>query len=229
MNQKNYNFVSILNLIFSKMLSLLLQKPIRLLFLTSIGFFFSISLLVAQNNDDSNISQKLKKILSALSYQEKIDILNYAQQLRDAEPDELILKIFDQLPTTEKKYILEYARYRQNGTTEELNLPVATTQVEWSQKIYDFGKVQEGKNSIILFKFTNKGESPYKIKNVKSSCDCTITNYPTQEIEPGETATLVVEFNSKDKMGEVNQGIVVYDNSSPNMRSILYIKGEVVK
>ncbi len=188
-----------------------------------------MTVISAQSNDDSNVGQKLKKILSGLSYQEKIDILNYAQQLRDAEPDELILRIVEQLPAAEKKYILEYARYRQNGTTEELNLPVATTQVEWSQKIYDFGKVQEGKNTIMLFKFTNKGEAPYKIKNVKSSCDCTITNYPTQEIEPGDTATLVVEFNSKDKMGEVNQGIVVYDNSSPNMRSILYIKGEVIK
>jgi hypothetical protein len=45
---------------------------------------------------------------------------------------------------------------------------------------------------------------------------------------PGESLTMRVEFNSSGKRGRSQPGIIVYDNSSPNLRNILYLDGEVV-
>lgn len=177
--------------------------------------------------EDNVSSAKLKKILTSLTYQDKLDILNYAHQLRDVEPDDLILKIFDQLPSSEKKYVIDYAKYRLEGPPTELIVPETTT-VEWDMKEHDFEKIIEGKTYVALFKVTNTGDSPYQISNVRSSCDCTVTNYPKSKINPGEEATVVIEFNSIGKLGLINQGIVVYDNTE-NKRSILYLKGEVIQ
>ncbi|MBK8722993.1 MAG: DUF1573 domain-containing protein [Saprospiraceae bacterium] len=193
-----------------------------------LGAFLMLNAFVSKAQSDDNVTNaKLKKILTSLTYQDKLDILNYAHQLRDVEPDDLILKIFDQLPATEKKYVIDYAKYRLEGPPTELIVPEVTT-VEWDMKEHDFAKIIEGKTYVALFKVTNTGESPYQISNVRSSCDCTITNYPKSKINPGEEATLVVEFNSIGKLGMINQGIVVYDNTE-NKRSILYLKGEVVQ
>ena len=187
--------------------------------------FFSLSYVQGQSDDAAN-SAKLKKILTSLTYQDKLDILNYAQQLREADPDDLILRIFEQLPATEKKYVIEYAKYRLDGPPLESIIPEVTT-VDWNMTVHDFDKIVEGKTYVALFKVTNTGDFPYQISNVRSSCDCTVTNYTKSAINPGEEATLVVEFNSIGKLGVINQGIVVYDNTE-NKRSILYLKGEVI-
>ena len=61
-----------------------------------LGAFLMLNAFVSKAQSDDNVTNaKLKKILTSLTYQDKLDILNYAHQLRDVEPDDLILKIFD--------------------------------------------------------------------------------------------------------------------------------------
>ena len=59
-----------------------------------LGAFLMLNAFVSKAQSDDNVTNaKLKKILTSLTYQDKLDILNYAHQLRDVEPDDLILKI----------------------------------------------------------------------------------------------------------------------------------------
>jgi hypothetical protein len=51
--------------------------------------------------------------------------------------------------------------------------------------------------------------------------------YPKFPVLPGETATVRVEFKSQGKVGKTIPGIIIYDNSSPNQRNLLYLNGEV--
>lgn len=102
------------------------------------------------------------------------------------------------------------------------------TTVIWQPDTLFFGDVYEGAILLDSFRVMNTGENPYVIKSVKASCDCTVLRFPSHPIMPGETAAIRVEFDSAGKAGHARPGIVVYDNSQPNSRNILYLDGEVI-
>ncbi|MBK7938794.1 MAG: DUF1573 domain-containing protein [Lewinellaceae bacterium] len=107
-------------------------------------------------------------------------------------------------------------------------IPGERTTVIWQPDTLFFGEVYEGAILLDSFQVTNTGTNPYMIKSVKTSCDCTVLRFPTYSIMPGETAAIRVEFDSAGKAGHAQPGIVVYDNSQPNSRNILYIDGNVM-
>jgi len=78
------------------------------------------------------------------------------------------------------------------------------------------------------FLVTNTGAKPYIIKDVKATCDCTVLRRPTYPLMPGETAAIRVEFDPRGKIGKTTPGVVVYDNTRPNGRHIVYLNAEVV-
>lgn len=101
------------------------------------------------------------------------------------------------------------------------------TKVRWAHDTLFFGKIEEGTLLLDSFVVTNIGDKPYLIRDVRASCDCTIIKYPQKPLLPGQSAALRLEFDSTRKAGPTQPGIIVYDNSSPNARSILYLDGEV--
>lgn len=107
-------------------------------------------------------------------------------------------------------------------------IPGERTTVVWRPDTLFFGDIYEGAILLDSFKVTNTGANPYVIKNVRASCDCTVLRFPSRPIMPGETAAIRVEFDSAGKAGHAQPGIVVYDNSMPNSRNILYLDGNVI-
>ena len=110
----------------------------------------------------------------------------------------------------------------QNAGSEE------KTTAQWAPDTLFFGEINEGIILLDSFKVTNTGEHPYIIRSVKASCDCTVLRYPKEPLAPGQTATIRIEFDSAGKAGDALPGIVVYDNSRPNMRHILYLSGHII-
>lgn len=105
---------------------------------------------------------------------------------------------------------------------------IPRTQVRWDQDTIFYGNIEEGTLLLDSFVVTNTGDRPYQIRDVRASCDCTIVKYPSNPILPGRSAAVRIEFDSTRKAGRAQPGIIVYDNSIPNRRSILYLDGEVV-
>jgi len=62
----------------------------------------------------------------------------------------------------------------------------------------DLGDVKRGEIKKFEFTFVNTGTAPLKIDLV-SSCDCTKTQYPPMEVEPGEPGEIMVTFDSTEK------------------------------
>jgi hypothetical protein len=56
-----------------------------------------------------------------------------------------------------------------------------------------------------------------------------VLRYPEYPVMPGETALIRVEFDSRGKAGTTVPGIIFYDNSIPNQRKTLYLKGKIQK
>lgn len=112
-------------------------------------------------------------------------------------------------------------------TAQDTGLQEKTT-VQWEPDTLFFGEINEGFILLDSFKVTNTGEHPYIIRSVKTSCDCTVLRLPKEPLMPGQTAAIRVEFDSAGKAGDALPGIVVYDNSRPNMRHILYLSGYII-
>ncbi len=66
---------------------------------------------------------------------------------------------------------------------------------------------------------------PLVVTDVKSSCGCTVPEFPKEPINPGKEGQIVVTFDAKVS-GYFSKTITVLSNTSEGI-SILYIKGEV--
>jgi Protein of unknown function (DUF1573) len=103
----------------------------------------------------------------------------------------------------------------------------ARTEVSWSRDTLNFGEVEEGKIVLDSVLLVNTGDKPYIVTEVKSSCDCAVNSDPIVLLMPGDITTVRVQLNTYGKKGKVQGALVFFDNSAPNARSIIYIKGIV--
>ncbi len=103
------------------------------------------------------------------------------------------------------------------------------TTVDFATETYDFGTVVAGEKVPHRFKFTNTGENPFVITNVKASCGCTTPSYSAEPVAPGESGYIDVEFNSAGRPGVANKAITVTGNFDGDIRRVLKITGEVKK
>lgn len=114
-------------------------------------------------------------------------------------------------------------------TTTSLVAPTGpTTTIEFAETTFDFGEVQSGDMIVHVFTFTNTGEEPLILSDAKGSCGCTVPQWPREPIAPGETASITVEFNSKNKAGKRNQKVTLTTNTNPP-QSFVYLTGTVIK
>ena len=94
----------------------------------------------------------------------------------------------------------------------------------------DYGTVVKGVDSgVRSFEFTNTGDEPLVITNVRSSCGCTIPSKPAAPIMPGKSDKIEVKYNMG--LGPISKTITVESNAQniQNGTVQLYIKGKVVE
>jgi len=88
-------------------------------------------------------------------------------------------------------------------------LPVMT----FEKSEHDFGTIEAGVAQETVFKFTNTGVAPLIITDAKSSCGCTIPEYPKNTpVAPGESGELKVRFNGSGQ-NQVTKTITVTANT----------------
>jgi len=104
----------------------------------------------------------------------------------------------------------------------------AQADVHFKEMGHDFGKVHTGTDTLWYnFSFTNTGNEPLEIRDVKTSCDCTLAQWPKMPIMPGKTAIVRGGFKIVNKSGAFEKNIIVITNTSP-ATTILSIKGEIL-
>ncbi|GGH34810.1 hypothetical protein IA57_08070 [Mangrovimonas yunxiaonensis] len=98
--------------------------------------------------------------------------------------------------------------------------------IEFKTDVIDYGTIEKGANGVRVFEFTNTGNAPLIISNVKSSCGCTVPKKPEGPIMPGETGEIQVKYDTKRVM-PIRKTITVMSNAdTPTVA--LKIKGEVI-
>jgi len=99
-------------------------------------------------------------------------------------------------------------------------------QIEFKSETVDYGEIAKGSDGVRVFEFTNTGDTPLIINDVKSSCGCTVPKKPDGPIAPGESSTIQVKYDT-NRVGPIRKTITVYSNALDAIKAIK-IKGEVM-
>ncbi len=98
--------------------------------------------------------------------------------------------------------------------------------IEFKETTIDYGTIEKGADGLRVFEFTNTGDAPLIISNVKSTCGCTVPKKPEDPIMPGETGEIEVKYDTKRVM-PIRKTITVLSNAeTPTVA--LKIKGNVI-
>ncbi len=112
------------------------------------------------------------------------------------------------------------------NSKEENNSP----KIEIQPKVFDFGQAKYGDVLRHKFKIKNSGNRVLEIKRVATSCGCTSAKVSKEKINPGETAELLVTYDTgamgSGPHGKGKQERIIYiksnDPASPQVEVMIY-------
>ena len=102
-----------------------------------------------------------------------------------------------------------------------------TPQIVFDSLTIDYGTIEKGDDGVRVFRFTNTGATPLEIKQVRSSCGCTIPKKPDAPVAPGAVSEIEVKYDTQ-RVGPIRKTITVSSNASTPVVA-LKIKGEVIE
>jgi hypothetical protein len=203
-------------------LSLLHSRQLNFVMRHTIQLFITLLLLFPGSVFSQAHLADIRPLLKSLTQDQKQQLLEYFRHL-GAEVDEEIQNAYERIPKVGQQKAVQFIESLKRGQKHN-----QFASVIWSRDTLFIGDITEGTIRLDSFKVTNTGTSPYLISKTKSTCDCIVVNFPKHPIMPSESALLRFEFDSSGKLGTTIPAIIIYDNSTPNKRNILYIKGNVV-
>ncbi|WP_179008804.1 DUF1573 domain-containing protein [Winogradskyella forsetii] len=98
--------------------------------------------------------------------------------------------------------------------------------IKFKTKVVDYGSIVQNSDGTRLFTFTNTGDAPLLITNVKTTCGCTVPKYSKAPILPSETGELNIKYDTK-RLGAFTKTVTVMSNAEGGNK-ILKIKGTIV-
>lgn len=110
--------------------------------------------------------------------------------------------------------------------TSDAGSDEGSPQIKFQTKTHDFGEIPQGKPASYSFEFTNTGEAPLTLEDVKPSCGCTTPEWPRKPIRPGQSSTVRAVYDAGSP-GRFQKSITVKTNIEDNSRIVLSIKGRV--
>ncbi|MFT5723535.1 MAG: hypothetical protein ACI9JN_000649 [Bacteroidia bacterium] len=94
---------------------------------------------------------------------------------------------------------------------------------------YHMGTFKPGEKAVHVFEFTNVGNGNFYIKEVKTTCSCTATDWPKGAVAPGSTGQITVTFDTKEKNGEYAKGVNIFSNAGEiNLIIMVNVTGQPV-
>ena len=103
----------------------------------------------------------------------------------------------------------------------------AQPKAEFSAESFHLGEVAWQTPRFATFEVKNAGNAPLRIVSVRPDCDCTNAVWPSQAVEPGETAEISVRFDAT-LLGRFDKAVAVYTNAQSEP-FYYHLIGRVVK
>ncbi len=97
---------------------------------------------------------------------------------------------------------------------------------KFAEEKHDFGKIPQGTPVTTNFEFTNIGEEPLILTEVKPTCGCTIADYTKTPVKKGDKGIIKITYNAA-VAAPFNKTIIVTSNAKTPQK-YLNIIGEVI-
>jgi len=81
--------------------------------------------------------------------------------------------------------------------------------IVFDKEIHNFGTLKDGEIVSFSFVFRNEGGSPFKISKAEKSCGCIDFKFNPGTIQPGETSSIELIFNTAGEWGNQIKGVTV--------------------
>jgi hypothetical protein len=108
-----------------------------------------------------------------------------------------------------------------------ISFSIQAQEFKFEKETIDYGAINKSANGERVFVFTNIGDAPIIIKNIQSSCGCTVPKKPEKPVMPGEKGEIKVSYDTK-RVGGFSKSITIFSNAK-NPRKIIKIKGIIKK
>jgi hypothetical protein len=95
-------------------------------------------------------------------------------------------------------------------------LPVAQgPRITFDKLVHEFGPITDTRKHPASFRFTNTGTETLIISDINAACGCTVPKLKRRQFQPGESDTIEVTFNPRNRSGDTDKYINVVTNARP--------------
>jgi hypothetical protein len=99
-------------------------------------------------------------------------------------------------------------------------------EIFFQETVHNYGDIAEDSDGTWSFRFMNLGKEAIVINRVRSTCGCTIPDWPREPIEPGSEGSITVKYNTA-QTGSFTKSVFVY-STAVNSPVKLQIRGKVI-
>lgn len=99
-------------------------------------------------------------------------------------------------------------------------------EIFFEKALHDYGEILEDSDGTCIFAFKNVGKQAIVINRVRSTCGCTVPEWPREPIEPGASSQIKVVYNTATT-GTFLKSVHVYSTAA-NSPVKLQVKGRVI-
>ncbi len=85
---------------------------------------------------------------------------------------------------------------------------------------HDFEVIYEGEKVEHTFAYTNKGDAPLILSDVRLTCGCTAVSWDKTPLSPNESTEITIQFDSKGKVGRQRKVITLISNDKKSPTSL---------
>lgn len=104
-------------------------------------------------------------------------------------------------------------------------------QLTFATEGYDCGEVyfEEVDVQTVEIEFSNTGDAPLVIGNVRACCGTRVVQWPREPVLPGENATIEVRFRVPNRPHMIRRVVTIQSNSTNDPRKRFQIKGQAIQ
>jgi len=99
-------------------------------------------------------------------------------------------------------------------------------EIKFENERIDIGIIDGRSNANVDFRFSNAGNIPLTITEVKGNCHCVQGKAPEKAIEPGDSSVISVSFDPVGVSGLFQRTIMIQSNATRDSVE-LYITGDI--
>ena len=106
------------------------------------------------------------------------------------------------------------------GASQRDNSPSKFPVMTFDKKNHDFGTIVDGTPQETIFNYTNTGDAPLVITEIKSTCGCTVPqDWSRAPLLPGESSKFTVKFNGKG-LNKTSKTVTIKANTQNGTESV---------